>query len=131
MRPEPRGQGATFQGWIWIGHYKFEMWTYDGFYSHPQTGLSTPFITGTNIIMMSEGGRLDLTYGAIPMIMSPDPRLSAFIPGRIASAGRGIDLTTNAWVTPNNKAVMVSAGTRPLTIPTAIDTFACLSTIQA
>lgn len=131
VRPEPRGQGATFQGWIWIGHYKFEMWTYDGFYSHPQTGLSTPFIVGTNIIMMSEGGRLDLTYGAIPMIMPPDPRLSAFIPGRIASEGRGLDLTTNAWVTPNNKAVMVSAGTRPLTIPTAIDTFACLSTIQA
>ena len=42
-----------------------------------------------------------------------------------------LDLTTNAWVTPNNKHVMVSAGTRPLTIPTAIDTFACLKMTTA
>lgn len=131
VMPQSRGQGATFQGWVWIGHYRFEMWTYDGFYKHPQTGAATPFVVTTNVIMMSEGGRLDLTFGAIPMIMPPDPRLSAFLPPRISSEGRGLDLTTNAWVTPDNKRVMVSAGTRPLTIPTAIDTFATLSAIQA
>lgn len=126
IRPEARGQGATFQGWIWIDEYRFEMWTYSGFYRHPQSGSVTPFVTTTNVIMMSEDGRLDLTYGAIPLIVPPDPRLAAFLPGRISSQGRGLDLTTNAWITPNNKAVMVSAGTRPLTIPTAIDTFARL-----
>lgn len=131
VMPQARGQGATFQGWVWIGHYRFEMWTYDGFYKHPQTGASTPFVVTTNVIMMSEGARLDLTYGAIPLIVPPDPRLAAFLPGRISSQGRGLDLTTNAWITPNNKAVMVSAGTRPLTIPTAIDTFARLSALQA
>lgn len=131
VMPQARGQGATFQGWVWIGHYRFEMWTYDGFYKHPQTGVATPFVVTTNVIMMSEGGRLDLTFGAIPMIMPPDPRLGAFLPARISSEGRGLDLTTNAWVTPDNKRVMVSAGTRPLTIPTAIDTVATLSAIQA
>jgi hypothetical protein len=131
VAPVARGQGATFQGWVWIGHYRFEMWTYDGFYRHPQTGVATPFIVTTNVIMMSEGGRLDLTFGALPMIMPPDPRLAAFLPPRISSQGRGLDMTTNAWVTPDNKRVMVSAGTRPLTIPTAIDTFATISAIQA
>lgn len=131
VRPQARGQGATFQGWIWIDEYRFEMWTYNGFYRHPQSGVATPFVVPTNVIMMSEGARLDLTYGAIPMIAPPDPRLSSFLPGRIASEGRGLDLTTNAWITPNNKAVMVSAGTRPLTIPTAIDTFGTLSINQA
>src|SRR5690606_20650262 len=131
VKPQARGQGGTFQGWIWVGHYRFEMWTYDGFYRHPQTGVFTPFITSTNMLMMSEGARLDLTFGAIPMIMPPDPRLAAFLPPRISSQSRGLDLTTNAWVTPDNKRVMVSAGTRPLTIPTEIDTFATLSTIQA
>jgi hypothetical protein len=124
--PAVRGQGATFQGWIWAGHYRFEMWTYDGFYSHPQTAALTPFL-GDNKVVMIGDGRLDLTYGAIPMITPPDQRALPFLPPRISSAGGGLDLTTNAWVTPDGKRVMVSAGTRPLTIPTAIDTFGCLT----
>lgn len=124
--PQVRGQGATFQGWIWAGHYRFEMWTYDGFYAHPQTGTLTPFLGDNKVIMIGDG-RLDLTYGAIPMITPPDQRALPFLPPRISSEGRGIDLTTNAWVTPDGKRVMVSAGTRPLTIPTAIDTFGCLT----
>jgi hypothetical protein len=53
-----------------------------------------------------------------------------YLPGRIASEGKGLDLTTNAWVSPDGKTVNVSAGTRPLTIPTAIDTFARLKITQ-
>lgn len=126
VAPVARGQGATFQGWVWIGHYRFEMWTYDGFYKHQQTGAATPYVDTDNVIMDSDG-RLDLTFGAIPIITPPDQRALPFLPPRIASEGRGLDLTTNAWVTPNGKHVMVSAGTRPLTIPTAIDTFARLN----
>jgi hypothetical protein len=44
----------------------------------------------------------------------------------MSSGDRGLDLTTNAWFTPDGEHLMVSAGTRPLTIPTAIDTFARL-----
>jgi hypothetical protein len=124
--PQVRGLGATFQGWIWAGHYRFEMWTYDGFYQHPQTGALTPFIGDNKVVMLGDG-RLDLTYGALPLIVPPDQRALPFLPARISSAGRGLDLTTNAWVTPDGKRVMVSAGTRPLTIPTAIDTFGCIT----
>jgi hypothetical protein len=125
VAPESRGQGATFQGWCWIGHYKFELWTYSGFYKHPQTGVLTPYVHPDKVIMLGDG-RLDLTYGAIPILVAPDQRVMPFLPPRISGVGSGLDLTTNAWVTPDNKHVMVSAGTRPLTIPTAIDTFACL-----
>lgn len=126
LAPQSRGQGATFQGWVWIGHYRFEMWTYDGFFKHPQTGAYTPFVSTDNVIMLSEGARLDLTFGAIPMIVPPDQRAMPFLPPRISSEGRGLDLTTNAWVTADGKQVMCSAGTRPLTIPTEIDSFARL-----
>lgn len=123
IQPQVRGQGATFLGWIWIGQYRYEMWAYDGFYMHPQTGTKTQFVNDAHVLVQSSQGRLDLTFGAIPMIVPPDQRVMPYLPARIASSGRAIDLTTNAWVTPNGKAVMVSAGTRPLTIPTAIDTF--------
>jgi hypothetical protein len=126
LAPEMRGQGATFQGWVWVGHYRLELWTYDGFYMHPQTGAFTTFV-GDNKVIVNGDGRLDLTYGAIPMIVPPDQRALPFLPPRISSEGRGLDLTTNAWITPDGKRVMVSAGTRPLTIPTAIDTFGCIT----
>lgn len=126
VAPVARGQGATFQGWVWIGHYRFEMWTYDGFYKHPQTGAATPYIGTDNVIMRASKGRLDLTFGGIPILVPPDQRVLPFLPPRVSSQGRGLDLTTNAWVTPDGKQVMVSAGCRPLTIPTAIDTFARL-----
>lgn len=128
IAPEVRGEGATFQGWVWIGHYRFEMWTYDGFYRDPSTGAHKPYVADDAVIMLSEGGRLDLSYGAIPMIGERDPRALPFLPPRMSSSERGLDLTTNAWVTEDNKQLMVSAGTRPLTIPTAIDTFGCLTT---
>lgn len=127
IAPESRGQGATFQGWVWIGgHYRFEMWTYSGFFTHPQTGVQTPFVQPDNVIMLPENPRFDLTFGAIPIIVPPEQRALPFLPPRISSQGRGLDLTTNAWVTDDGKTVKVSAGTRPLTIPTAIDTYARL-----
>lgn len=129
IRPQARGEGAKFQGQISIGHYQYEMWTYDGFFKDPQTGNPTTYVTDDLVIMMSDGGRLDLSFGSIPFVAPPDPRAASFMPPRISDGGAGLDLTTNAYVTPDNKHLKVSAGTRPLTIPTAIDTFGALNTI--
>lgn len=128
VNPQSRGQGATFQGHVWIGEYRFEMWTYNGFYKHPQTGTLTEYVATDKVIMLSENGRLDLSFGAIPMMRPPEQRALAFLPPRMSDGGLGLDLTTNSWFTPDGKHLMVSAGTRPLTIPTAVDTFGCLDT---
>lgn len=126
IAPIAQGMGATRVGFIWIGLYRFEIWGYQGEYIHPQTGAMTPFVGADNVIMLASNGRLDLTFGAIPMFVPPDARAAAFLPPRMSSPDRALDLTTNAWVTPDGKHLMLSAGTRPLTIPTAIDTFGCL-----
>lgn len=125
LTPQPRGEGATFMGFVWVENYRFEIWLYDATYKHPQTGTVTPFIGDDNVIMLGDG-RLDLSYGAIPMIRRPESQALAFLPPRMSDSGRGLDLTVNAWFTPDGKHLKVSAGTRPLTIPTAIDTFARL-----
>lgn len=128
VAPVVRGQGATFQGWVWIGHYRFEMWTYDGFYRDPVSGDHKPYVGDDKVIMLSEGGRLDLTFGAIPLMRRPEAGPLSFLPPRMSDGDRGLDLTTNAWFTPDGKHLKVSAGTRPLTIPSGIDTFGCLTT---
>jgi len=134
IAPEFMDNYATRQGTIAIGNYRFEMWTYDGTYVDPQTGNPTPYMDPDKVVVMGTQSRLDLTYGAIPGLVSPDPRVQGFLdamPGRIASPQNGLDLTTNAWITSDNRSMMVSAGTRPLTIPTGIDTFGCLTTTAA
>lgn len=125
--PARRGaEGATYHGTISVGHYVYELWTYDGFYRDPQTGDFVPYVTADKVIMLSSSGRLDLSFGAIPMIRPPEERAMGFLPPRISNAAGGFDLTTNAYFTPDGKHLRVGAGTRPLTIPTAIDTFGCL-----
>jgi len=39
-----------------------------------------------------------------------------------------VDIQMNAWITIDGTTMMVEAGTRPLMIPTAIDTYGCLDT---
>ena len=124
--PSVRGDGASFMGRIPIGQYPFEMWMYDGYYRDPVTGNLLDYVDTNKIIMRSSSGRLDLSFGAIPMFVPPESRALPFLPPRMSSSDAGIDFTTNAWVTDDGKHLKVSAGTRPLTIPTAIDTFACL-----
>lgn len=128
IQPQVRGMGAVYHGTVWIGQYQYEMWSYDGFYKHPQTGVITPYVADDKVIILSEGARLDLTYGAIPRIVPPDGRALGFLPPRMSSSDRGLDLSMNAWFTPDGRTLKFDVGTRPLTIPTAIDTFGCLDT---
>ncbi len=127
IAPAVRGGGATFQGYVWVGHYRIELWMYDGYFRDPVTGQLTPYVGDTKVIVMCDGARLDLSFGNIPIFTKPEARALPFLPSRIVSTDRGIAMTTNSWVTDDGKAQMVSAGTRPLCIPTAIDTFGCLT----
>jgi len=128
IRPQSRGAGATYQGEIAIGNYVFQMWTYNGRYKHPQTGVSTKFMQPNKVIMLDDMARLDATFGAIPKIVPPEARALPFLPPRISDGAAGVDLSTNAWVTADGEQVFVGAGIRQLLIPTAIDTYGCLTT---
>lgn len=128
IQPQNKGLGAVLQGKIWIGQYEYEMWTYDGFYKHPQTGVITNYVGDDKVIMLSEGARLDLTYGGIPRAVPPDPRLS-FLPQRMSSTALGLDLNMFPYATPDGKHIKLDVSSRPLTIPTAIDSFGCLDVV--
>lgn len=126
--PAVRGEGGTYNGYIWLGQYKYELWTYAATYRDPVTGNHVPYVNQDSVIVLSDQTRLDLTFGAIPFVRRPDQEALAFLPPRLSDSGRGLDLTPNVWFTPDNRHLKVSAGTRPLPIPTAIDSFGCLKT---
>lgn len=122
-----RGEGGSFRGFVEIGNYRYEIWTYGGRYEHPQTGVSTQFLVPANCIVRASGGRLDATFGAIPNIGAAigqqGTALLPELPGRISSDERNIDLFINAWISPDGENLFAGVGARPLLIPTAIDTY--------
>jgi hypothetical protein len=126
---ESRGQGASYKGTITIDHYEYRMWLYDGYYAHPQTGTLTNYVGDDKVIMLCNGARLDLSYGAIPRITPPEARALAFLPTRVSDSGKGLDASMHSYVAQDGSAIFVEVGTRPLCIPTAIDTFACLDVV--
>lgn len=121
---------GTYHGTIEIGAYPFEMWTYDGLYKDPQTGTITEFIEPGNVIIRAGSGRLDATFGFVPHIGSliGKNNLIPEMPARINSASRGMDMFPNLWLSEDGTCLFGGLSSRPLLIPTAIDTYACLDT---
>lgn len=126
------GEGGSYRGTVEVGNYRYDVWTYGGKYKDPQTGLSVDYMDPGKVIVRASTGRLDATFGAIPNIGQifggGANRLIPELPSRIASASRGIDLFTNVWMTEDGEHLMGGVGTRPLMIPTAIDTYGCIDT---
>lgn len=129
---QKRGQGATFKGTIAIGSYMYDMFVYNGKYIDPQTLVKTDFVDPGKVIMRAESGRLDATFGAIPnigaMIGGGSASRLPEISGRISNVQGGMDLFTNVWISEDGEQLFAGVGTRQLMIPTAIDTYGCLTT---
>lgn len=127
-----KGSGGTFRGVVEVGNYRYDIWTYGGRYLDPVAKKAKPFIDTGKVIVRASGGRLDATFGAIPnigaLLGEQATRLLPELPGRISNTAGGMDLFTNAWLTPDGEQLFGGVGARPLMLPTAIDTFGCLDT---
>ena len=128
IAPEFDDSGATFYGFVWVGSYRFEMWTYPDTFKDPQTGNATEYINSDKVIMTSSRTRLDMTAARVPLPLGPDPRVAGLLPGRLSSRDNGFDVTPNVYATPNGKQIMGELESRPLLIPVQIDGFGCLDT---
>jgi len=122
------GNGGIFRGMFEVGNYSYELWTYNGRYKHPQTGTKTLYVPNDKVILATSGARLDATFGACPRFVPPDSRVLRYMPGRMRNVRGRMDLWPNAWTTPDGSTLMGGVASRPLLIPTAIDSFGCLDT---
>jgi hypothetical protein len=126
-RPQSRG-GASYLGSIVAGTQELEIWVYKGFYYNEQSQTNVPFLADNKVILRAgDANRIDLTFGSIPTLVEPDPRVAHLMPARMSDPKTGFDVSTNIWLAPNNKSLSVSVGTRALAYPTAIDTYGCLT----
>jgi len=127
-QPQARGEGGKLHGTISVGQNVLEIWSYTGRYKDPQTGNLVRFMDDDKVIVMGDE-RLDLTWGNVPFIGSPDQRALPFMPSRVSNGQAGLDLILNSWLSPDRTNLFCSVSARPLTIPTAIDSFGCMDVI--
>lgn len=129
-----RGQDAAqYRGTVDVGSYKLDLWTYGAVYKDPQTGAVTEYLDPAKVVVRASRGRLDGTFGAIPNIaeelgIGTRQQLLPELPPRMSSVAEGVDFHVNAWLDERGEAMFAGLGSRPLMIPTAIDSFGCLDT---
>lgn len=118
--------GGTYNGKFVAGNHELEFWAVTETYDRLSDGVTVPYLDPWKIVIVSRDSRLDLTFGAIPLFGQIDPRLAALPFGRVSSPEKMIDLVTNAYITQDRYNIVASVSSRPLCIPTAIDTYGCL-----
>lgn len=127
-----RGGGGIYRGTLELGNYKLDVFTYNGRYKHPQTGVSTAFLDPGKVIVRSSAARMDATFGTVPnigtLLNGGNGRLLPELPSRLSSSDARMDLFTNVWMSNDGEQLFGGVGTRPLMVPTAIDTYGCLDT---
>lgn len=119
--------GGNYRGTLDLGNYSVNLWTYGGRYDHPQTGASTQFINPKKVTL-SAPGRLDATFGNWSQIVAPDQRVLPYL-RRIRRVNGALDLHPHAWVSADGDHLFGAVRSRPLLIPTAIDTFGTIDTL--
>jgi len=127
---ERMGNGGIFRGTVEIANYKYDIWTYGGRYKDPVSGLKVKYIADDKVIVKDSMGRMDATFGGIPKIGLPDPRVPRELLQRVSSEDNMIDMQHHAYIDAAGDGMTVEVGTRPLLIPVAIDTFGCITTTQ-
>lgn len=129
---EMRGKGGSFRGIVEIGNYRYDIWTYGGRYKDPQTGNKLQYLDNDKVIVRSSMARMDATFGSVPNIgglLGVNKNISfPEIPARFSNVNGGMDLNTYMYVSEDGKQLVGNVSSRPLLIPTAIDTYGCINT---
>ena len=114
--------GAKRQGKISIGSYSYEVYTYNGRGIVPGDSTATRYVDKNHCLVQASSGRLDTVYAGVPVPQTVDPRFAGLLPPRV-SVPQAIDVSPHVYCTQNSRETILEMMSRPLLIPTAIDSF--------
>lgn len=131
--PEQIGNGGTYHGQITVGMYTYQVWTNDTVYEDPETKEMVPYMSPSKVLMKSTTSRLDAAFGAVPNLgellgNSTREQFLPELPARLSSTTEAYDLFFNAWMDERRENLFAGCGSRPIYIPTALDSFGALDT---
>jgi hypothetical protein len=125
---EPRfaAEGATFQGIIWVGDYRLELYTYPQYYKPSEILDAEPYVPEKQVIVFNGNARLNKAFAAVeilPMFVDGAQGIGLSVPemraGQFASYA----------IPKPPKNISVGVQSAPVLIPVAIDTISNLNVL--
>jgi hypothetical protein len=68
VAPTRPRDGAVYHGQMFCGEGIANIWTYNQFYDHPDTGASTPYMDSTEVVIIPTDAVLELVFCLVPNI---------------------------------------------------------------
>lgn len=128
LSPRLTNSGGKFQGFVEVGNYRFDIWTYNGQYKNA-AGSKVKFMTLDKVIMLPNPDDLDFrkVFGGIPVVVDSLEEVRSFMPGRVTVPG-AFDFKPRVFTDEAAETTYSEIKSRPLLIPASIDRFGCLDT---
>ena len=127
IQPSFQAEGVTFQGVMWIGDYRFELYTYPQFYTDDEGTTVTPYTPTKQVCVMNGQARLDKAFAAVEVLPIYQEMFSGLGIGAIPQM-QGGQFVPYAYNKPP-KTSYVGVQSAPVIIPTAIDTIANINAL--
>jgi hypothetical protein len=132
LSPRMQASGATIQGFIPVGNYQYNIWTYGGRFIDPVTHTKIQYLNWDSCILMPDPEDLDFrkVFGGVPVITESTPPFNEFLPDRVVIPG-AFDFKPRVYVDEKAETLVAEVASRPLLIPVSIDRYGCIDTNAA
>lgn len=125
IKPSFVEKGVTFQGVIWVGDYRLEIYTYPETYTDPDTDLTTNYVPVDEVAVFDSSAYLAKAFAGVEMLIKDNeaykklgvPAIPIMVAGEIIP-----------YANVQLKTVYSGVQSAPLLIPVAIDTMAKITT---
>lgn len=130
LAPQLMNKGGKYQGFIELGAYRIDLWTYNGRYQEFGTKTPAKFIDDNKVIMLADYEDLDFrcVYGGVPSL-GMDAPFSDIVPDSVTYEG-GIRFHNRAYKDQKANTYTAETTVRPICIPVSIDRFGCLTVLS-
>jgi len=128
LAPQLENKGAVYQGYLNVGSYRLDMYTYDATYEKLGSTTQYAYLGATKVVITAAPQDLDFraVYGGVPTLGMKDP-FRSIIPSEVTYEN-GLRVTNRVYEDEAADTFQAESKCRPLLIPVSIDRFGCLET---
>lgn len=130
MNPGMKNRGGRYMGYIDIGTFRLELWTYNDSYETVNSNTKKRYMDPNKVIITADLADLDFrtVYAGVPSL-GMDAEFASIIPSVVTYDGF-LRIHNRMFKDDNNDTYIAESKARPLSIPVSIDRFGCLTTKQ-
>ena len=132
-RPDSAAKGSVFHGVVSIGAYEYQVWSYPQYFVTSADGVEpitkAEYLQNNKVVIMDSGARLDRFYGGIARFTDGNLEGAQKVNfGTIMNTNKPVKSAPYVFMGNRGQALEVGVRSRPLVVPTDIDSFGCLTT---